>query len=210
MDAPGWTLFTTMALVTAFSPGPAVLMSLGNAATAGARRAVIGSLGNAAGVFAVAAAVTLGLGAVMQASAWTFAAIKLAGAVYLIHLGVRQFRRREPLAANGTTPRTTSPGRLFTQGFLVAATNPKSIVFFAALMPQFVRNDAPSAGHDFVLMTAVFAASTLLSHACYIALGRHAGRWLATPSRGRWLNRGLGTLLAACGIGMLRMRPAGA
>lgn len=213
MSATSWWLFCSLALLTAFSPGPAVLLAVSNAAAHGARRALIGSAGNALGVFLVAATAMLGLGALLKTSAWLFGALKLAGAAYLIWLGIRQWRARDDLFASAPalaavgSPRGPLLRNMFLQGLLVASTNPKSILFFTALLPQFMRVDAPLAPQFFAL-TLSFAACTVLSHLCYVAMARVLRRWFAQPRRARWLNRALGTGFAAMGLGLLRLRPA--
>lgn len=213
MSATSWVLFCSLALLTAFSPGPAVLLAVSNAAAHGARRALIGSVGNALGVFLVAATAMLGLGALLKTSAWLFGALKLAGAAYLIWLGIRQWRARDDLFARAPAPAAAGSPQspllrnMFLQGLLVASTNPKSILFFTALLPQFMRADAPLLPQFFAL-TLSFAACTVLSHLCYVALARVLRRWFAQPRRARWLNRALGTGFAAMGVGLLRLRPA--
>ncbi|WP_368562428.1 LysE family translocator [Pseudoxanthomonas sp. UTMC 1351] len=97
-----------------------------------------------------------------------------------------------------------SSGRLFLQGLLVATTNPKSILFFTALLPQFMRQDAPMK-RQFLLLTLTFAACTVLSHLCYVAVARGLGRWF-TGNRGRWFNRLSGAMFVTLGLGLLRLR----
>jgi threonine/homoserine/homoserine lactone efflux protein len=84
MSLSAWLLFCAMSLITAFTPGPAVLLAVSNAATLGMRRALVSSAGNAAGVLVVSATAMLGLGALLKTSAWAFGAVKVAGAAYLI------------------------------------------------------------------------------------------------------------------------------
>lgn len=210
MSAASWWLFCTLALLTAFSPGPAVLLAVSNAAAHGARRALLGSVGNALGVFLVSATAMLGLGALLKTSAWLFAALKLAGAAYLIWLGLRQWRARDDLFARTPSPaRAGAPRRMFLQGLLVATTNPKSILFFTALLPQFMRADAPLLPQFFAL-TLTFAACTVLSHLCYVVLAGMLRGWFAQPARARWFNRVLGGTYAAMGVSLLRLRPVAA
>jgi len=200
-----WSLFCTLSLVTAFTPGPAVLLAVSNATTLGARRALLSSAGNAAGVFVVAITALLGLGALLQASATAFTVLKIAGAVYLIHLGIRQWRSPSPFAP-GNLPRPASGDawRLFGQGVLVAATNPKSILFFTALLPQFMPSQSPF-WRQGLLLTATFAACTVLSHLCYVTAARHLRRWLG-GARGRVWQRASGALFIGLGLGLLRLR----
>ena len=207
MSLSAWSLFCTLSLVTAFSPGPAVLLAVSNAATLGMRRALVSSFGNAVGVFLVSAIAMLGLGALLKTSALWFGALKFAGAAYLIYLGIRQWRSRVVLferMENAALAPGQSSGRLFLQGLLVATTNPKSILFFTALLPQFMRQDAPMM-RQFLVLTLTFAACTVLSHLCYVAAARGLGRWFA-GNRGRWFNRLSGAMFVTLGLGLLRLR----
>lgn len=205
MTPAAWSLFCALSLVTAFTPGPAVLLAVSNAATLGARRALLSSAGNAAGVFMVAITALLGLGALLQASATAFTVLKVGGAVYLVHLGIRQWR--SPARFASKAPSISADGnawRLFGQGVLVAATNPKSILFFTALLPQFMQPQSPS-WRQGLLLTATFAACTVLSHLCYVAAARHLRRWLG-EARGRWWQRASGALFIGLGLGLLGLR----
>lgn len=210
MNLSAWSLFCALSLITAFSPGPAVLLAVSNAATLGMRRALVSSAGNAAGVLLVSATAMLGLGALLKTSAWLFGLLKLAGAAYLIYLGVRQWRSRSGAfdavmntAAAGPQERPTA--QLFAQGLLVATTNPKSILFFTALLPQFMVREVPVM-RQFLVLTLTFAACTVVSHLCYAGLVRGMGRWFANAARARLFNRVSGAMFVVMGIGMLRLR----
>lgn len=206
-----WLLFCASALVTAFSPGPAVLLAVTNAAALGMRKALLGSAGNAAGVFVVSAIAMLGLGALLKTSAWLFAALKIVGAAYLIYLGIRQWRSRLNIferVVDTASVREQTPAQLFLQGLLVATTNPKSILFFTALLPQFMMPHAPLL-RQFFALTLTFATCTVVSHFCYVALARGMSRWFAHEARARWFNRIAGALFGALGIGILRLRSVG-
>lgn len=208
MSLSAWSLFCTLSLITAFSPGPAVLLAVSNAATLGMRRALISSAGNAAGVVLVSATAMLGLGALLKTSAWLFGALKLAGAVYLIYLGIRQWRSRASVfdaASNAVGTRERPNARLFLQGLLVATTNPKSILFFTALLPQFMSSEVPVT-RQFLVLTLTFAACTMMSHLCYVGLVRGMGRWFASSARARLFNRLSGAMFVALGVGLLRLR----
>jgi RhtB (resistance to homoserine/threonine) family protein len=208
MSLSPWWLFCALALVAAFSPGPAVLLAVTNSAALGMRKALLSSAGNATGVFLVSAIAMLGLGALLKTSAWLFGASKIVGAAYLIYLGIRQWRSRLNLfdrTADLAGPRAQTPARLFLQGLLVATTNPKSILFFTALLPQFMTPHAP-VWRQFFALTLTFAACTVVSHFCYVALARGMSRWFAHEARARWFNRIVGTLFAGLGIGVLRLR----
>ena len=208
MSLSAWSLFCALSLITAFSPGPAVLLAVSNAATLGMRRALVSSAGNAAGVVLVSATAMLGLGALLKTSAWLFGALKLAGAIYLIYLGIRQWRSRAGVfdaASKAVGTREQPIARLFLQGLLVATTNPKSILFFTALLPQFMSSDVPVM-RQFLMLTLTFAACTVVSHLCYVGLVRGMGRWFASTARARLFNRLSGAMFVVLGVGLLRLR----
>lgn len=208
MSLSAWSLFCALSLITAFSPGPAVLLAVSNAATLGMRRALVSSAGNATGVVLVSATAMLGLGALLNTSAWLFGAVKLAGAFYLIYLGIRQWRSRVGVfdaASNAPRTKEQPVTRLFLQGLLVATTNPKSILFFTALLPQFMSSEVPVM-RQFLVLTLTFAACTLVSHLCYVGLVRSIGHWFASSARTRWFNRVSGAMFVVLGVGLLRLR----
>lgn len=184
MDFPSWFGFLCASLVTAFLPGQAVLLAIANALEHGRRRALLGSLGNAVGLLLVAMGTLAGLGLVLRQHPAAFQALKLCGALYLVYLGVAQWRKAVPTRP---APPAADGRDLFLRGVLVALTNPKGILFFAALFPQFM-GATEGMGSRFALMTATFVACAVLSHVCFIAFapwaaGRLAGGSAAAPAR---------------------------
>ena len=177
--------FALVAFALIVIPGPSVLFVIGRALALGKRSALETVLGNAAGQYVQLTAVALGVGAIVQRSVAIFTAVKLVGAAYLVYLGVRAIRNRRSLATmlDGDRP-VPSRRRILREGFLVGVTNPKSLAFFVAVLPQFVD---PSAGPVFVQL-----------HAAGPGLGRrrdrvgqHLGRWSpARPDRGWAAHRG--------------------
>lgn len=143
--------FAAMSLLVIVIPGPSFLFVIGRALAHGRRTAVATALGNMLGSYVLVVAVAFGVGSLVERSAAVFMAVKLAGAAYLVFLGVQAFRHRKEMRAQsmGTAssgeecadPRTV---RTVHDGALVGVTNPKGIVFFAAVLPQFVDH---SAGH---------------------------------------------------------------
>lgn len=206
MGAASWWLFCSLALLTAFSPGPAVLLAVSNAASHGARRALLGSVGNALGVFLVSATAMLGLGALLKTSAWLFAALKLAGAAYLIWLGIQTWRAPdEPEAPTGAAPEA-SLAATFRGGFLVGISNPKLLIFAAAFFPQFITPDAPWLP-QFAVLVATFVAVELAFYVVYALSGRRLAAHLVRGIWRRRLNRASGVIFAGFGVALLRYRP---
>ncbi|WP_063004331.1 LysE family translocator [Nocardia salmonicida] len=133
--------FAGLAFLLVIVPGPSVLFTIGRALTVGRRSALMTVLGNAIGVYGQVVAVAFGLGAVVAASAAVFTAIKLVGAAYLVYLGVQAIRHRDALRTAFHAEQTVDahrPALALRDGLIVGITNPKNIVFLAALLPQFV------------------------------------------------------------------------
>jgi threonine/homoserine/homoserine lactone efflux protein len=201
-----WLLFCGVALLATFSPGPGVLLAISNSVAVGPRHTMFSSLGNAAGLFIVSGAATAGMGALLAVSASAFLVVKIVGAGYLVYLGVKQWRSAPlRLDARASADQPTTPGKLFVQGMGVAVTNPKAILFFTALFPQFlVRGE--SLLLQTVLLTATFTALALLSHAVYVGLFRTLRRFLTEARHLRWFNRISGGLFVLLGLSLLRLR----
>ena len=208
MQLSNWLVFCSVALLVTFTPGPAVLMAISNAIAVGPRRALICSLGNAVGLLVVSAAAMAGMGVVLATSAAAFAVVKLSGAGYLIYLGIRQWRNRasvfraDLVAESISAARSTR--RLFSQGMTVALTNPKAILFFSALFPQFLVPDTPIVT-QFMVLTLTFAACAVFSHLVYILLARTLKNQLASHSRARLFNRVTGGAFILLGLSLLRL-----
>lgn len=209
MNVSNWLVFCGVALLMSFTPGPAVLLALSNSLAVGPRRAMIGSLGNVVGVFIVSAVVMAGLGVALSASATAFTALKMTGATYLVYLGVKQWRSKENAflqdEARGRTGGQASVRILFGQGLAIAVTNPKSILFFSALFPQFLIHEAPIL-EQFGVLTATFAACTMVSHAFYVLLARAFKSQLARPHGARLFNRISGGTFVLLGLSLLGLR----
>jgi threonine/homoserine/homoserine lactone efflux protein len=213
VDVTSWLGFVSVALFVTFTPGPAVLMAISNSLSVGPRRAMVGSLGNAIGLLAVSAATTAGLGALLSTSAQAFLVVKLLGACYLIWLGIKQWRQGarmsmvsgDAAAAAGAEVAGLSRQALFLRGVMVALTNPKAILFFTALFPQFM-NHPETALRDFLVLTVTFSSCAVLAHAFYVLLARALRRGLASPSRVKLMNRSFGACFVALGVSLIGWR----
>ncbi|MDM9560443.1 MULTISPECIES: LysE family translocator [Bordetella] len=208
MDTQTLLAFVLVAALNIMSPGPAVLLAMRNGASGGWRAVVPSTLGNITGLFLLSAAAMLGLGVLLQTSALAFAMVKVAGACYLIYMGLRHLAGRvrlappEPAAA---TPR--SPLRLYAEALLVAGLNPKPILFFSAFFPQFLDTARPLLPQFFVL-TGLFMAISCASLLLYGGLARQARGLLRRPTVVLWLNRAIGAAFVSFGLALLRLRRA--
>src|ERR1700760_1222024 len=135
---------TAAAAVVIVIPGPGVLFVVGRALSHGRRTAVATAAGHAAGNYVVAVCVAVGLGSLLQHSAPVFTTVKLAGALYLIYIGVQAFRHRNSLAGamSAAAAGEKEGWRAQRDGVVVGVTNPKSYILFGAILPQFVSRAA--------------------------------------------------------------------
>ncbi|WP_182377359.1 LysE family translocator [Nocardioides sp. WS12] len=187
-------------------PGPSLLFTIGRALTVGRRDALLSVVGNALGLVAQVILVAIGLGAVVAASATAFTIIKLIGAAYVIYLGVQAFRHRADARAalEQAGQGGGSPGgdlKAVRTGFVVGATNPKTIVFFVAFLPQFIDSSA-AAAPQLVLLGVLFGVMAVASDTCWALAASRARDWFARkPER-------LDTLGAAGGVMMVGLGAA--
>ena len=203
MTWEAWTVFVLTETVLCLVPGPAVLFVLAQGLGRGARAALAAAMGVlAANAFYFALSAT-GLGAVLLASYELFSAIKWAGAAYLVWLGVRTFRAAPTLRQ----VQAAAAGRLVGRGFLVQVANPKALVFFSALLPQFIDPEA-----RVLPQVAILGVTSLLIElAVLAAYGTLAARATHLTTRPGFLaasNRVAGGLLVAAGLRMATLRRA--
>jgi threonine/homoserine/homoserine lactone efflux protein len=190
-------------------PGPSVLFAIGRALTVGRRDALLSVTGNALGLLVQVACVAIGLGALVEASATAYTVLKLVGAGYVIYLGIQAIRHRADARLALTSPdkvRPSGPWRAISAGFVVGATNPKTMVFFAAFLPQFM-NDAAPATPQLLFLGLLFSVLALCQDSILALLAGQARTWFSrSPKRldhlsvaGGVTMVGLGTSLALQG-----------
>lgn len=176
--------FVLVALVLILVPGPSVLFVVTRSLTLGRGAGVATVLGNTAGVYAQVIAVAFGLGALVQESIAVFTVIKLCGAAYLVYLGVQTFRHRHSLAVALHAP--VEPKvlrRILADGFMVGALNPKAIVFFMAVLPQFVDRSGGAVPAQLLVLGTLFCAIALLCDSLWALLAGVARSWLVSSPR---------------------------
>jgi len=183
-------------------PGPSVLFTVSRAIALGRVAGVATVAGNTVGAFTQTVAVAFGLGPLVERSVLLFTVLKLAGAAYLIFLGVQAIRHRHSLAESLTAAvERKSAARIVLDGFTVGATNPKVIVFFAAILPQFTDRQAGHVPVQIVVLGAVFAGIALLSDVAWALAAGTVRAWF-TKSRRRLELIGGTSGLVMIGIGL--------
>jgi len=193
--------FTLTAFALIAAPGPSVLFVISRSLTLGRRAGLATVVGNAVGVYVQVLAVAFGLGALVQDSIVVFTVLKLGGAAYLIYLGVQAIRHRRSLAAALGAPVTgRGTRRILWDAFAVGVANPKAIVFFAAILPQFVDRGAGDVSLQMLLLGAVFFVIALISDGAWALAAGAARSWLGRSPRRLELVGGAGGL-TMIGIG---------
>jgi threonine/homoserine/homoserine lactone efflux protein len=176
--------YIVAAMVIMLAPGPSVLFTLARAIAWGRKTAVFTVAGNAIGMFLLSVFVALGLGPILQRSELAYTAVQWGGGLYLIYLAIDAIRHRRVHAADMTNQGDIAPSirRSIRDGFWVGALNPKAIVFYAAVLPQFIDRERGSVTAQLILLGAIFAILAFLSDGTWGLLAGTARTWLATDS----------------------------
>lgn len=213
-DLTQFALFFAAAFVLAVTPGPGIFYVAARALAGGRAEGVASSLGTGLGGMVHVLAGSLGVSAIVLASAELFAALKLIGAAYLVWLGVRtlQAARRDASAVltGGSAAPPLGARRAFREGVVVEALNPKTAAFFLAFIPQFVDPARDPVAAQFVVLGFVSVALNTLADivVTFVASGIREGA-AANPALIRRLRQGSGGAMVALGVGLaLARRPA--
>lgn len=183
MDQNAVAGFAAVSFAVIVVPGPSVVFATSRAIVAGRRNALLTVLGNASGVFVQVVVVAFGLSVIVTGSSLVSSLLKAVGAAYLVWLGVEAIRHRHPVAraAAGTAASTARPWR---DGFVVGLTNPKTLVFLAALLPRYVDPGAGTVAGQMLALGALFCLIALVSDGAWAMLAAQARAWLASePGR---------------------------
>ncbi|MBN2428911.1 MAG: LysE family translocator [Deltaproteobacteria bacterium] len=196
-----WATFLTAAFLLNLSPGPDMAFILGQTAKGGMKTGFSAMFGIWSGAFLHVIFAALGLSAVLATSATVFSIVKWVGTVYLIWLGVQALRSKGAVYA---AQARTSPQKLtkvYRQGVLVAALNPKVAIFFLAFLPQFVEAGAgPVSAQLFLHGSLIIAAAVFVEPPLVLVGGKLTGYFSNNACVSRWMDRGLGALFVGLGI----------
>jgi threonine/homoserine/homoserine lactone efflux protein len=197
-DLHTWISFVAAAEALLIIPGPTVLLVVSYALAQGKRSAWATVSGVAAGDFTAMALSLLGLGAVLAASAELFTALKLAGAAYLIYLGIKILRAPVAPALDGNAPREHALWRITAHAYAVTALNPKGIVFYVAFFPMFINAGRPLLP-QVVALGGTFLAMAILNASLYALLAGQVARFFESYRARKNLNRAAGGILLVTG-----------
>jgi threonine/homoserine/homoserine lactone efflux protein len=177
--------YIVAAMVIILAPGPSVLFVIARAIAWGRATAVFTVAGNVTGAFSLSVFVALGLGPVLERSEVAYVAVQWAGGLYLIYLGSEAIWKRTVHAADMANQGDVAPSirRSIRDGFWVGALNPKGVVFFAAVLPQFIDRERGSVTAQLIFLGGVFAILAFVSDGSWGVLAGTARNWLATDSK---------------------------
>ncbi|PJF48773.1 MAG: LysE family translocator [Chloroflexi bacterium] len=194
-------LFVLASLALLVAPGPAVLYIVARSVSQGRLAGMVSAAGVQVGALVHIVAAALGLSAVLLSSALAFNAVKYLGAAYLIYLGARQWRTREPATGAPATPRE-SLQRVFAQGVVVNALNPKTALFFFAFLPQFVDPAQGDVAAQVLLLGLLFVALAMVNDGAYALLAGSLGNWLR-GNRRFWRGQRIFAGAVCVGLGVM-------
>lgn len=194
-------LFILSGLLLNVIPGQDVLYIVSRSASLGWRHGILAALGVGAGCFVHVASAALGLSAILATSATAFTVVKMAGAAYLVWVGIAMWRSPKTDPEQTAEPVKISRRKVFSQGFLTNALNPKVALFFLAFLPQFVAVDAPSKPLAFLVLGIVFTVNGTLVNFIYAwSSARVAGMIKGGGRYTHWIKRAAGTIFLGLGI----------
>jgi homoserine/homoserine lactone efflux protein len=203
MSLTEYSLFALIAVVQVGSPGPSTIFLINNALMYGPARAVLILTGDLVAIAVLATCSLLGIDAVLMANPGVFMAIKLAGAAYLVWLGIQQFRLSRNSQRNKTQP--SVPERipaLWGKSFVVGISNPKAILFFSSLLPQFVGNPQDANIGSLLSLIGLFVLIKFLVSGGYALTAKKMADRLAKPGAAIWGKRITGCVLMVFGMVM--------
>ena len=198
--------YIVAAMIIILAPGQSVLFVIARAIAWGRKVAVFTVAGNVSGSFVLSVFVALGLGPILQRSDLAYTAVQWGGGLYLMYLGFDAIKHRKIHAADMTNQGDSEPSALrsMRDGFWVGALNPKAIVFYAAVLPQFIDRDKGHITAQLILLGAIFSTLAFISDGSWGLLAGTARAWLANdPSRLEKLRATGGSIMIVLGLSVL-------
>ena len=194
------SLYISVSFVVSASPGPLMLACMSYGARVGVRATVATMLGASLGNILLMLLSALGLGLLITQTPWLLSAIKWIGALYLIYLGLQQWRAKPQTTGDITSAQQAKS--LFFSGMMISLSNPKGLIYFGAIFPQFIDYNQPLVW-QFSILTLIFLALDMLWMLIYAAAGYRLMRWLTTPRHQSLFNMVTGLVLIGAGFIMI-------
>ena len=206
MEINLWLAYVTVISLLIFSPGPSAILCLDHGVRYGATKSIYTILGGSIASLFLMALSAFGLGVLLLASAHAFMAVKLVGALYLIYLGIVMWREGGKGFHSSTSSKEyteANKASMFKTGFLVGISNPKDIIFFAALFPNFVSIEQPQ-GVQFFLLALTWVVIDFVAMFLYSSMGLRVAPWFENKVNMLRFNRFMGGVFVTAG-GLLAM-----
>lgn len=207
MDLSVWITYFIATIVLSVSPGPGVFSSISSGLHHGFRLGLWNGVGMQMANFLMVIVVAFGLGTILLASETLFTAVKWAGVIYLVYLGIVTWRAPARGFEEDKDDNAHTAREVFMRGFWVNATNPKGIIFFAAILPQFIDVARPQLPQYAILAATTFAVDLVVMMG-YTALAAKVLKVMRDPAHLRWVNRTLGGAFVAAGVALASFRRA--
>ncbi len=201
-------LYSMISFFYIISPGPAVFLALANGMSADMKAVYLSSAGNILGLLLLSSICIIGLGSLILTSATLFILVKMIGATYLIYLGLKQLKFSKGISDSDLKPYVSadrSNRSYFLEGFILASTNPKPILFFIAIFPQFLQLET-SLTSQFLIMTLIFMSISFLTLTSYGLVAKSAKKMFSKKMVMKWFHRLTGGLFIGMGIGLLQLK----
>lgn len=200
-------IYTIVAFFYITSPGPAVILAIVNGMRANMKIVMLSSFANVLGLFILSTASIFGLGILFKTSSNLFLLVKVVGAVYLIYLGIKFLLNKSSFHfdENNEKEKKKSNKTYFLESFFLAITNPKPILFFTAIFPQFLDmhiNIIP----QFFTLTGIFLFISFTSLCAYAYIAKKSKKWLSNKNRLTWFSRITGGMFIGLGVGILQLK----
>jgi homoserine/homoserine lactone efflux protein len=207
MDLSVWITYFIATIILSVTPGPGVFSSISSGLHHGFRLGMWNGIGMQLSSLIWVAVVALGLGAILIASETMFNVVKWIGVLYLIYLGIVTWRSRPRAFVEERDDNAHTAREVFMRGFLVNMTNPKGIIFFAAILPQFIDIARPQLPQYVILAATTFVVDVVIMMA-YTALAAKVLGVMRNEQHLRWVNRTLGGTFVAAGVALAGFRRA--
>lgn len=195
-----YIIYVGVAIATILLPGPAVMLTVNNAIQRGFLKSFSGILGIAFAILLVAIISASSLGIILATSAISFTVIKFVGAIYLIYLGIKMWRTEIAIDACSNI-QEDSFLKCFIEGFLVSISNPKAVIFFMSIFPQFI-NLSQEYKPQFILLSVTFSVLVVLIHTAYALFSSYAKLKLSSLKGKSILGKVSGGVFVGFGIGL--------